>query len=109
MKNITVAKLDLLRQQNPDLVIIDVREPDEYAEFNIGGKLVPLGQIQNFQIDELEKYKDTEIYVHCRSGKRSVTACMFLDTFGFTKTNNIEGGITAWQDFQKNKLNGNPQ
>ncbi len=109
MKNITVAELDLLKQNNANVVIIDVREPEEYAESNMGGILVPLGQIQNFQLDELEKYKDTDIYIHCRSGKRSITACMFLETFGFTKTNNIEGGILAWQEYQKNKLNGNPQ
>jgi len=78
------------------LNIIDCREPDEYADFNIGGKLVPLGQIQMMQVDELEDLKDKEVIIHCRSGKRSMTACLFLETLGFSNTVNVQGGMMAW-------------
>lgn len=81
-----------------NLHILDVREPSEYAEFNIGAKLVPLGKIQSMQIDEIEDWKDDEVIIHCRSGKRSATACMFLETMGFTNTVNVEGGMLAWQE-----------
>lgn len=98
MKNITVEELKARLDGGEKINLIDVREPDEYAEYNIGAKLVPLGQIQSMQIDELEGLKDEEVIVHCRSGKRSVTACMFLETMGFSNTVNVEGGVLAWKE-----------
>ncbi len=80
------------------LNIIDVREPNEYAEFNIGGNLVPLGKIQTMQIDEIEDLKEEEVIIHCRSGQRSMVACMFLETLGFKNTKNLVGGMMAWQE-----------
>ena len=97
MQTITVAEVKSRLQSGEQLNILDVREPDEYAEFNIGGKLVPLGNIQAMQLDDLEDWKDKEVIVHCRSGKRSMTACYFLETMGFTNTKNLEGGVIEWQ------------
>jgi rhodanese-related sulfurtransferase len=93
----TVGELKARMDAGESLLILDVREPDEYAEANIGAKLLPLGQIQSMQIDEIEDWKDKEVIIHCRSGKRSLTACLFLETMGFTDTVNVEGGIIAWQ------------
>lgn len=98
MRTISVEELKARIDAGEKINLIDVREPGEYAEMNIGAKLIPLGQIQSFQIDELEPYKDQELIVHCRSGKRSLTACLFLETMGFTNTVNVEGGILAWMD-----------
>ena len=78
--------------------LIDCREPNEYEEANLGGKLVPLGKIQTMQIEDIEHLRDEEVIVHCRSGKRSMMACMVLDQMGFTNTYNLEGGILAWQE-----------
>ena len=78
--------------------LVDVREPDEYKEFNIGGRLIPLGKIQSMQADELDDLKNEELIVHCRSGKRSVTACLFLETMGFKNVKNLQGGMLAWQE-----------
>jgi rhodanese-related sulfurtransferase len=78
--------------------LIDCREPHEYAESNLGGKLVPLGKIQTMQIDDLEDLKDEEVIIHCRSGHRSMMACMVLDGLGFRNTNNVVGGILAWEE-----------
>ena len=50
------------------------------------------------QADELDDLKDEEVILHCRSGKRSAMAAMFLETQGFTNTVNVEGGILAWQE-----------
>lgn len=97
MQTITVAEVKSRLQSGEQLNILDVREPDEYAEFNIGGKLVPLGNIQSMQLDDLEDWKDKEVIVHCRSGKRSMMACYFLETIGFTNTKNLEGGVIEWQ------------
>jgi rhodanese-related sulfurtransferase len=98
MKNITVNELKARLDAGEKINLIDVREPDEYAEYNIGAKLVPLGKIQSMQIDEIEDLKDEEVIVHCRSGKRSLTACMFLETMGFSNTVNVEGGVLAWKE-----------
>jgi rhodanese-related sulfurtransferase len=98
MKNITVEQLKAKMDAGEKINLVDVREPDEYKEFNIGGRLVPLGKIQSMQADELDDLKNEELIVHCRSGKRSVTACLFLETMGFTNTVNVEGGVLAWQE-----------
>jgi len=98
MKSITVEALKARIDAGENLHILDVREPAEYAEFNIGAKLLPLGQIQAMQVDDIDSWKDDEVIIHCRSGKRSATACMFLETMGFSNTVNVEGGMLAWQE-----------
>ena len=98
MKNITVEELKARLDAGEKINLIDCREPNEYAEFNIGGKLVPLGKIQTMQTEELDDLKEEEVIVQCRSGQRSMMACMFLDTLGFTNTINVTGGILAWQE-----------
>ncbi len=98
MQRITVQELKKRINAGEQLNILDVREPSEYAEFNIGAKLLPLGKIQSMQVDDIEDWKEQEIIVHCRSGARSQTACMFLETMGFTNTKNLDGGMLAWQE-----------
>ena len=98
MKSISVEQLKARMDAGEKLNLIDVREPNEYQEFNIGARLVPLGKIQSMQADELDDLKDQEVILHCRSGKRSATAAIFLETMGFTNTVNVEGGVLAWQE-----------
>jgi len=98
MQIITVEELKSRMDAGEKLNLIDCREPEEYAEFNIGAKLIPLGQIQAMQIDEIENLREEEVLIHCRSGKRSMLACMFLETLGFKNTKNVEGGVLAWQE-----------
>jgi rhodanese-related sulfurtransferase len=98
MQTITVEELKSRMDNGEKLNLIDVREPSEYAEFNIGAKLVPLGKIQHMQVDELENLKNEEIILHCRSGNRSALACMILETMGFTNTKNLTGGLLAWKE-----------
>jgi rhodanese-related sulfurtransferase len=50
------------------------------------------------QTDELDDLKDEEVIIHCRSGQRSMMACLFLDTLGFKNTKNLIGGMLAWQE-----------
>lgn len=98
MDIITVGELKARIDAGEKLNLIDCREPFEYAEFNIGAKLIPLGVIQRMQIEEIEDLKEEEIIIHCRSGQRSMMACMFLDTLGFKNTKNLIGGVLAWQE-----------
>ncbi|MCF3109057.1 rhodanese-like domain-containing protein [Niabella sp. CC-SYL272] len=98
MNTITVQELKKRLDNGEKINLIDVREPAEYEEYNIGGKLIPLGNIQNMELDELESLKEEEVIIHCRSGKRSAAACILLDSMGFKNTVNVEGGVLAWQD-----------
>lgn len=98
MQNISVEELKSRMDAGEKINLLDVREPYEYAEFNIGAKLIPLGKIQTMQIDEIGDLKDEEVIIHCRSGQRSMMACMFLDTLGFKNTKNLTGGMIAWKE-----------
>ncbi|MGB8193050.1 MAG: rhodanese-like domain-containing protein [Chitinophagaceae bacterium] len=98
MENITVQELKARADAGEKLNILDVREPSEYEEFNIGGKLIPLVQIQGMQTDEIDDWKEEEVIVHCRSGKRSATAAQYMETQGFKNVKNLVGGMLAWQE-----------
>ncbi|MFL5771534.1 MAG: rhodanese-like domain-containing protein [Flavisolibacter sp.] len=98
MTTITVEELKKRMDNGEKINLIDCREPHEYEEANLGGKLVPLGKIQTMQIDDLEDLREEEVIIHCRSGKRSMMACMVLDQMGFQNTVNVEGGILAWKE-----------
>ena len=88
------ARLDAGQQLN----IVDVREPYENTEFNIGGKLMPLGMIQALQLDDIEDWKEDEIILYCRSGNRSGQACMILEAAGFKNVRNLVGGMLDWRE-----------
>ena len=100
MKLITVTELRDRLSNGEKLNLVDVREPGEHNEFNIGGELIPLGEIQSMNVDKLEDYKDKELILYCRSGNRSGQACQILDMLGFTNTKNLQGGMIAWQQAQ---------
>jgi rhodanese-related sulfurtransferase len=97
MTTITVQELKKRMDAGEQLHIIDVREPAEYAEYNIGVKLIPLGQIMSMQIEDIEDLKNEELIIHCKAGSRSAQACMMLEQAGFTNTVNVTGGMVAWQ------------
>ena len=78
-----------------DLFVLDVREPHEYQICNIGGHLIPLGDLPK-RVSELDSSR--EIVAHCRSGVRSAKAVNFLQQAGFKKVHNLAGGILAWAD-----------
>jgi rhodanese-related sulfurtransferase len=98
MNHITVEELKARMDAGEKINLIDCREPEEYAEYNIGARLIPLGKIQSMQTEEIDDLKNEEVIIHCRSGKRSVTACLFLETLGFSNTVNVLGGILDWQE-----------
>ncbi|MEZ5015998.1 MAG: rhodanese-like domain-containing protein [Flavipsychrobacter sp.] len=98
MKEITVEALKQRVDNGENLHVLDVRELEEYNEYNIGAQLIPLGNIMNMMIDEIEDLKEEEVIIHCRSGKRSMQACMVLEQAGFTNLVNVTGGALAWQE-----------
>jgi len=101
MQTITVQELKSKIDNGESVHLVDVREPHEHAEFNIGGILLPLGKVQTMHVDEIEDLKDETVYVYCRSGNRSGQACLILGTMGFTNVINVTGGVLAWQEANK--------
>ena len=95
MINITPEEVKKRLDAGETLNLIDVREPHENAEFNIGGKLIPVGNIQSMQVEDIEDLRNEEVILYCRSGNRSG---IVLDQLGFTNTKNLTGGMLAWQE-----------
>jgi sulfur-carrier protein adenylyltransferase/sulfurtransferase len=92
---ITPRDLKTRLDRGDDLFILDVREPHEFQICNLGGHLIPLGDLSR-RVNELDSSR--EIVAHCRSGKRSAEAVEFLRSAGFRKIWNLKGGILAWSD-----------
>lgn len=98
MKLINVQELYNRIEAGDNLNLVDVREPHEHDEFNIGGLLLPIGDIMNGDTELIEKFKDQEIICYCRSGNRSGQATMVLESLGFTNVINVTGGMLAWKE-----------
>ncbi len=80
-----------------DAVVIDVREPGEFAQSHIlNARNIPLGEIEA-RIKELERFKDKAVIVACATGNRSGSAAATLRKQGFTSVVNLAGGLAAWQ------------
>lgn len=98
MTNITPEEVKQRMDAGETLHLVDVRQPEENAEFNIGGILLPLGKIQSMQTDDIDNLKNEEVICYCRSGNRSGNAALFLEQMGFTNVKNLKGGMLAWKE-----------
>ncbi len=83
--------------QDKQVKVLDVREPSEFATGVIqGAMLIPLGQVEK-RLAELDGFKDQPMYIVCGSGGRSAQAIKVLSKHGFTKLQNMKGGMNAWR------------
>jgi len=99
-QGIATADASSMISQNKDMVILDVRTPEEYAQGHLenavnvdfrGSDGVPFR-------DRLQKLDPAKTYlVYCRTGQRSKSATQLMLNSGFTQVYNLEGGITKWQ------------
>lgn len=94
---LTVQELKSKLEAGDKFIFIDVREPWEFEEFNLGAQNIPLNALVN-SMYELEEYKEEPIVVHCRSGARSAMAQGLLLANGFKNVLNLKGGAMAWQE-----------
>jgi sulfur-carrier protein adenylyltransferase/sulfurtransferase len=96
IKEIGPLELAVLRDQNADFQLIDVREAHEYAIANLGGELMPLATIAA-HADQIST--DKQVIIHCKGGKRSAEAIQILESrFGFRNLYNLKGGILGFAD-----------
>jgi molybdopterin/thiamine biosynthesis adenylyltransferase/rhodanese-related sulfurtransferase len=95
IREITVQELKALRESGTEHQLIDVREPFEYEIDNLGGELIPLGEVAS-QLHRIDTTK--QVIIHCRSGKRSADAIKILQELApFNNLYNLKGGILAWE------------
>lgn len=85
-----------LKAKSP-MLLLDVRNPDEYEQMRlgIGEKLIPLGQLRK-RMEEVPKDKNTEIITWCKISLRGYEAALILQANGYTNVKVLEGGIVAW-------------
>ena len=100
MKEITAAELKQKLDDRFNITLIDVREPYEHEEFNIGGILIPLADIP-YSGERLKELGDTEIVLYCRSGNRSAMAQKLLAMQHGIEVSHLEGGVIAWKEMLK--------
>jgi rhodanese-related sulfurtransferase len=95
---ISVEELLKVSQNSSRFHLLDVREDDEYQEYHATiSRSLPLSRLMEGRAqDDLRMPKDETIYIICRSGRRSATACEILHSQGFTSLVNVTGGMEAW-------------
>jgi len=104
IKEISVEDLYDWQVKGEDFQLIDVREPQEYDEVNIGAQLMPLSLILDF-VDEISR--DKKVVIHCKMGGRSAKAIRQLeDRWGFQNLYNLKGGILAYIEKVKIPMRG---
>jgi rhodanese-related sulfurtransferase len=101
--------LEARLQENPDLLIVDVREPYEFDAMHIAGSIsVPRGILESAceweyeeTIPALVQARDREVVVVCRSGYRSVLAAHSLQVLGYRNVISLKTGLRGWKDYEQ--------
>ena len=97
-KDVTVSEFYEKSKHDKGAFLLDVRSPDEYREMHVPAtnRLIPVEELKR-RINELKGLENTEIYVICRSGRRSKAASKMLSGNGFKKVYNVTGGILEYK------------
>jgi sulfur-carrier protein adenylyltransferase/sulfurtransferase len=93
--DVSPVRLHQWRQSGEPVFLLDVREPHEYEICHLGGRLIPLRQLEG-HLPDLPRTQ--RIVVYCRSGSRSALAARILRSAGFADVWNLRGGLLAWAD-----------
>src|ERR1043165_1274753 len=94
MNQISPSELQEWQAADEELLLVDVREPFEHEHYNIGGQLIPLGELM---AHALELPREKRIVVYCEKGVRSMIAIQRLQQLGFDNLYNLTGGMKAWR------------
>jgi len=101
--------------ENPDLLLLDIREPYEFEAMHIRNSInVPRGILEtacefNYEetLPELATARDRDIVVICRSGKRSALAAVIMQQLGYRKVRSLKTGVRGWSDDDQELLDNN--
>ncbi|MEK7123906.1 MAG: rhodanese-like domain-containing protein [Patescibacteria group bacterium] len=98
MTEMTCEQLEEKVKNADNFILIDVREPAEFAGGNIDGAiLIPLGELEN-KIKDFNLPPEKEIIVYCQSGRRSGAAAEILEKLGYKNAKSLAGGIINWEN-----------
>ncbi len=111
-KNVTEIfpwDLEERMNENPELLLLDIREPYEYEAMNIRNSInVPRGVLEtacewNYEetVPELVQAREREVVVACRSGNRSVFACEVMQKMGYKNVVSLKTGLRGWSDYDQ--------
>jgi len=97
-QNVKPDQFDALRKADTNsTVVLDVRTTKEYQEGHIPGSVMIDFNAPDFEQQVAKLDKDKTYLVHCAAGGRSTRACKKMETLGFKKIYNLEGGMGAWE------------
>ena len=93
IKSINNVEAERLIKENKDLLILDVRTLREFKSGKIANAInIAIDEIE-WELEQLEPYKNKEILVYCKAGVRSSMVCNFLENEGFKNLYNLRGGV----------------
>ncbi len=93
---VSCADVKQSQDAGQDFLLLDCREPDEYATAKIAGaELIPMSALQQ-RVTELEPHRDRRIVVHCHHGGRSLRVANWLRQQGYAQAQSMAGGIDRW-------------
>ncbi len=109
VKEIMPWDLEQRLEENPDLLLLDVREPEEFEAMHVAGSInVPRGILESAcewdyeeTLPELVRARDREVVVVCRSGNRSVLAAHSMQVLGYKNVASLETGLRGWKDYDR--------
>ena len=97
IKEIDVDELKRMQTSGADFILIDVRDPDEWATGTIPGAVtISRGKLE-LNVDQATADKDKTIVCYCGGGSRSALAAQSLKEMGFKNTISLIGGYRAWK------------
>ena len=105
--------LEEFLQQNPDILLLDVREPEEFRAMHVRNSInVPRGVLESAceydyedTVPELVEARNKDIVVICRSGKRSALAADTMRLLGYSKVRSLKTGLRGWSDYELELVN----
>jgi len=108
IKKIFPWDMEEMLNANPDIMVVDIREPDEFAQGSIKGSiLVPRGILEGAcdwgysdTVPELVRSRDKPVILACRSGNRSALATHTLQLMGYQDVYSLKTGIRGWNDYE---------
>lgn len=119
IEEIEAEALAELLEQDPEVMLIDTREPYEYSERHIpGARLIPRGVIESAadpnnarRVDALLEARDRTVVLYCDTGARSALATAVLQDMGYADVRNLAGGLKLWDaedyDIETGEYTGN--
>ena len=96
----SVSQADLLARlgrKDPDLVVLDVRTPAEFAAGHVPGARNISHELLSSRLAELAPLHPKQVVLYCRSGRRTLLAADVLHAAGFTRLAHLEGDYLAWE------------